>query len=68
LDNRQLLITNEEVISPTTLKKVEGEGMPILNSENKGDLYISFDITFPEFIPEESKALLRKGLEDQEQI
>ena len=51
LDGRQILLAIDQVINPKTIKKIEGEGMPVfnrkdyMNSENKrGDLYVSFDI------------------------
>lgn len=59
LDGRKLPITMDEIISPQTVKTVKGEGMPIyfkdksiknLTSNEKGNLYIKFDISFPEFI------------------
>ena len=52
LDGRTLLVPFDEIISPKTVKKIEGEGMPIYDGDNKkdisemkrGDLYIVFDI------------------------
>ena len=48
----------DEVINPKTIKKVVGEGMPILGTSNKGDLCIKFNIQFPEKIPQKAKELL----------
>ena len=44
-----LTLVSDEVICPTTVKTVTGEGMPILSDDSlalveKGDLYIKFDI------------------------
>jgi DnaJ family protein A protein 2 len=36
-----------EIISPNSLKCVQGKGMPIINSNQFGDLKIVFDINFP---------------------
>lgn len=53
LNGKVLSLTSDEVIAPTTVKKVEGEGMPILKESEplekleKGDLYVKFDIQFP---------------------
>lgn len=65
LDDRRLIITIDEIISPQTVKLVKSEGMPLLNKfdpnkgiynpEKKGDLYIKFDIKFPKFIDPEKK-------------
>lgn len=51
MDGRVLSVTSKpgEVIKMNTTKVVVGEGMPIYrNPFEKGDLYISFDVTFPE--------------------
>ncbi|XP_038220589.1 dnaJ homolog subfamily A member 2-like [Zerene cesonia] len=51
LDGRDLLIRHAagEVIKPGDLKGILGEGMPqYKNPFEKGNLYIKFDVTFPE--------------------
>lgn len=51
LDGRQLVITQPpgEVISPGTIRAVPKEGMPMYkNPFEKGNLYIKFDVKFPE--------------------
>ena len=64
LDGRRLAISIDEIISPNTVKIVKGEGMPIFDKDlsksrgdkiKKGDLYIKFNIIFPEFIEEKKK-------------
>ena len=59
LDGRKLAISIDEIISPATVKIVPGEGMPIYDKDlskcrgdkiKKGDLYIKFNIIFPEYI------------------
>ena len=64
LDGRQLLITMDEVINPKTVRKVVGEGMPILGSGGKGDLFVKFNIQFPEKIPQKAKELLQDLLKE----
>ena len=68
LDNRKLAVTMDEIISPQTVKIVKGEGMPIYTKEisvkdfrgKKGDLYIKFDIQFPEYIdPMKKEEIIR---------
>jgi DnaJ family protein B protein 13 len=52
LDGRTLLVPIDEILSPKSVKRIQNEGMPILNSSAtnddgisaKGDLYITFDI------------------------
>ena len=50
LDGRILDIHTKQgdIISPKDVRKIRGEGMPIQDSEMKGDLYIKFEIKFPE--------------------
>jgi len=60
LDDRNLIISMDEIINPQTIKVVKKEGMPIydendplqniLFNEKKGDLIIKFDIYFPKII------------------
>ncbi|XP_045764583.1 dnaJ homolog subfamily A member 2-like [Maniola jurtina] len=51
LDGRDLLIRHSpgEVIKPGDLKGIQGEGMPQhKNPFEKGNLYVKFEVTFPE--------------------
>ena len=73
LDNRKIAISIDEIISPSTVKKVPGEGMPIYKKElsvrdleiEKGDLYIKFHIIFPEYIDPVRKMEISKLLDDE---
>ena len=68
LDGRKLAISIDEIISPSTLKIIPGEGMPIYDKDlsktrgnkiQKGDLYIKFNIIFPEYIdPDKKKRII----------
>ena len=74
LDGRKLAISVDEIISPSTVKIVHGEGMPIFKDEmdvrdlniKKGDLYIKFDIKFPEYIDPNKKIEITNLLEREE--
>jgi len=74
LDNRKLSISVDEIISPSTVKIIYGEGMPIFQKElsvrdlndKKGDLYIKFDIKFPEYIDPVKKMEITNLLENEE--
>ena len=74
LDNRKLAVCMDEIITPQTVKVVKGEGMPVFTKEvdvndmkqKKGDLYIKFDIAFPEYIEPEKKEEIVKLLESEE--
>ncbi|PSN41751.1 DnaJ subfamily A member 2 [Blattella germanica] len=51
LDGRDLLIKHPQgqVVKPGDIKGIEGEGMPhYRNPFEKGNLYIKFDVTFPQ--------------------
>ena len=74
LDGRVLNISMDEIISPDTVKLVKGEGMPIIDEtrpiesitldNKKGDLYIKFDIIFPDYINDKKKQKIISLLED----
>ena len=74
LDNRKIAVSIDEIISPSTVKKVPGEGMPVFQKEmsvrdlstKKGDLYIKFHIIFPEYIDPVKKQEITKLLDDEE--
>ena len=73
LDGRMLNIAMDEIISPDTCKEVKGEGMPIIDEANpiesvtlenkKGNLFIKFDIQFPDYINEKKKQRIISLLE-----
>jgi len=51
--------TMQEIIKPTTVKRVAGYGLPLPKESNrKGDLLIAFDIKFPEKLNPTQKELL----------
>lgn len=74
LDGRILNISMDEIISPDTVKVVKNEGMPIIDEEKpiesitlenkKGDLYIKFDIKFPDYINDKKKEKIISLLEE----
>lgn len=76
LDNRKLYITMDEIISPQSVKKIEGEGLPNIDHKSgfkglysktnskKGDLFVNFDIKFPRYLNQEVKDELVNLLED----
>lgn len=51
--------TMQEIIKPTTVKRVTGYGLPFPKEPSrKGDLLIAFDIKFPEKLTSTQKELL----------
>lgn len=53
-----------EIISQDTVKKIEGEGMPLLAELDgkKGDLYITFKIEFPKSLSTLQREELKRVL------
>lgn len=51
LDNREIQVNIKHIVSPTSVIKLDNEGLYTeKNLETKGNLYIKFNIEFPEFI------------------
>jgi len=75
LDGRKLAISIDEIISPSTVKIIPGEGMPFYDIDKsiyrgdkvkKGDLFIKFNIIFPEYIESNKKKRIIELLKTQE--
>ena len=80
LDGRNIIATIDEIITPQTVKLIEGEGMPITQDPvtdalnhirtqlPRGNLYIRFDIEFPKKISNSHKqsliTILRQNTEE----
>jgi DnaJ family protein B protein 13 len=66
LDNRELNISINEIVTFGYQKKVLEEGMKISNPKSGapafGDLYIKFNIVFPQSLSPEKKHLIRSAL------
>ena len=74
LDGRKIKVSMDEIISPKSIKVVSGEGMPSCDmdrmNENyiydgkKRDLFIKFNIKFPEYINGKKKDKIVKLLSE----
>ena len=63
MSKKTFLILQDEIIRPTTVKRVPGRGMPMPKDTTKrGDLLVTFDIVFPEKLPAATRDLLRNSL------
>ncbi|KAL9644475.1 hypothetical protein ABK040_016601 [Willaertia magna] len=62
LDGRKLTVKIDDVIKPGSIRVLKGEGMPRKDSSAKGDLYIEFDVVFPNTLTNEQKQELSKIL------
>ncbi|CAG5131340.1 unnamed protein product [Candidula unifasciata] len=60
LTNRKIPLTLTEVVKPNTVKRIQGEGLPLSkNPSQRGDLVVEFNIVFPNSIPQASKDILK---------
>lgn len=56
LDGKVYTLKTNNVVSPESIFKVKKLGMPIVNSNQYGDLYVKFEILFPDkLVDKESK-------------
>jgi DnaJ family protein A protein 2 len=64
LDERVLkvVIVPGEIIKPGATKVIPGEGMPSFRHHENGDLFVQFNVVFPEKLEAEQMTLLEKSL------
>lgn len=61
--NRVSLDLTREIVRPTTVKRISGQGLPYPKDPSKrGDLLVNFDIIFPERLPYGAKDVLNQTL------
>ena len=67
LDGRKVgLNLMDEVIKPNTTKKLQGYGLPFPKEPTKkGDLFVKFDIQFPDRLSSNSKDILSDVLNNR---
>ncbi|OLL26876.1 DnaJ-related protein spj1 [Neolecta irregularis DAH-3] len=63
IDGRTITVKQDGVIQPGTVTIVEGEGMPLYQSQGKGRLYVEWSLVLPEV--DNSMALEVKALIDK---
>lgn len=67
-DGRKLLVVNDSVIKPNDIRCVMDEGMPKkVNPNLRGNLFICFEVVFPDVIPNDVKVIFEKILGDVNQ-
>jgi len=60
LGGRKIPMSLNEVVKPTTQKRIQGEGLPLPKSPaRRGDLIVNFDIVFPDRIPQATREVLK---------
>lgn len=50
------------ITKPKEVRKFKGEGMPLYQSNKKGDLYVTFEVLFPKTLTDDQKAKLKDVL------
>lgn len=60
LDDHVVTVKKTGVTQPGDVIKVKGEGMPIHQTSEKGDLYVRVDVIIPPQLSEKQKLLLEE--------
>ena len=72
LDGRELHITHNNLTTFNMIRKIPNEGMKCINNNNRGDLYIKFNVLLPnlELLDNEYNSQLKRLLQvlDQEDV
>jgi DnaJ family protein B protein 4 len=61
-DGRELSVPVTQIVAPGVTKVVKGEGMPDVETGEKGDLVIQFATVFPETLTPAQKASIKQTL------
>lgn len=59
LDGHKVTLASTSVVRPGDVQRVAGEGMPVFDSERRGDLLVTYAIEFPAALDEAQKAAVR---------
>jgi len=63
LDGRKIPLALDNIVKPTTKKKIKGEGLPLPKEPSKkGDIVVDFNIRFPDQVSTSVKEILRDTL------
>ncbi|RLM98494.1 dnaJ protein ERDJ3B-like [Panicum miliaceum] len=62
LDNHLVEIGTKGITKPKEIRKFKGEGMPLYQSNKKGDLHVTFEVVFPKTLTDDQKAKLKDVL------
>ncbi|KAJ8669019.1 hypothetical protein QAD02_000278 [Eretmocerus hayati] len=67
VDDRLLRVPITSVISPDYVKRISGEGLPLIDDpDHRGDLIIDFEIEFPAYLGSASKSLIKRAFDPRE--
>ncbi|KAM1042385.1 hypothetical protein ACFX13_032171 [Malus domestica] len=62
LDDHLVDISSKGITRPKEVRKFKGEGMPLHFSNKKGDLYVTFEVLFPNSLTEDQKTKIKAVL------
>lgn len=62
LDGHKVSLGTKGVTKPKSVRRFRGEGMPAFESIKKGDLIVTFEVNFPDFLSESQKATISQVL------
>mmetsp|Transcript_11569 Transcript_11569/g.15234 ORF Transcript_11569/g.15234 Transcript_11569/m.15234 type:complete len:372 (-) Transcript_11569:159-1274(-) len=68
LDGHEFTVTQEGVTDCDFVQKVPGKGMPRRNSRGFGNLFVTYEVDFPDELSQKQKAEIRKILTTQDKI
>ena len=63
LDGHKVSVRKDGISQPGDVIKVSGEGMPVHQSPDKGDLFVKLEIVFPTVLTEKQKELCKSLFE-----
>ncbi len=67
MDGHKFTVEVEGVTECDHVMRVPGKGMPRRNGRGFGDLYITFEVEFPESLSEKQKKAIREILTDEDE-
>jgi len=67
VDGHKFTVEVEGVTECDHVMRVPGKGMPRRNGRGFGDLYITFEVEFPESLSEKQKKAIREILTDEDE-
>ncbi|XP_068312170.1 dnaJ protein ERDJ3B-like [Pyrus communis] len=62
LDDHLVDISSRGITRPKEVRKFKGEGMPLHFSNKKGDLYVTFEVLFPNSLTDDQKTRIKAVL------
>ncbi|PKA55204.1 Chaperone protein dnaJ 2 [Apostasia shenzhenica] len=62
LDGHLMDISTQAITMPKEVRRFKGEGMPLYTSSKKGDLYVTFEVSFPRLLTEDQKRKIKQIL------